>query len=375
MIEEKENFETNNGAQVSDLLGNKVQDLPQAGDNVEGSVIVNEKNTLYVDLGVLGTGIIFGREYLIIKDLIKNIQPGVKITSKILEIEGENGYVELSLKEAKSAEVWQEAAVAMKEKKILSISIKEANKGGLIVNWQGLVGFVPVSQLKEENYPKVAGGDKNRILTELEKFVGEKMDLIVINTDPAENKIIFSEKGIDSNVNTSSPKREKSINNNSNMMEKYSIGDILDAEVIGVVDFGVFCKLASGDEGLIHISEISWALIGDPRTLYQVGDKVTVKVIEINKEKVSLSIKALTQNPWESVKGKYKEGEQVKAVVIKLSEHGALVSVEEGIYGLVHVSEFKDFEELKETYGLGEIYEFKIKVFDIDSEKMILTSK
>ena len=366
MIEEK----------INELLATQIQDLPKVNDNVEGIVITNEKNTLYVDLGILGTGIIFGKEYLVIKDLIKNIQPGVKITSKILELEGEKGYLELSLKEAKSAEVWQEAIKYMKEKKVLSLFIKDANKGGLIVNWQGLVGFVPVSQLTRENYPNITGGDKNRILLELKKFIGEKMDLVIITVDSKENKIIFSEKNVD-NEKEGDIKNKKKISGSdkkTNMLEKYSIGDVLDAEVIGVVNFGIFCKLLStGDEGLIHISEISWSLINDTSLLYKIDDKIKVKVIEINQDKISLSIKSLTTNPWEKVDKKYKEGAIVKAVVIKLSEHGALVSVEEGIYGLVHVSEFKNIDELKERYELGEVYDFKIKIIDAELEKMILT--
>ncbi len=368
---------------MTNNLLNNIKELPKVGDNIEGTVILNEKNILYVDLGDVGTGIIFGREYLIIKDLIKKIQPGVKITSRILDLEGENGYIELSLKEAKAAEVWQEAEQYMKEKKTLSLFVKEANKGGLMVNWQGLVGFIPVSQLSAEHYPKVAGGDKSRILTELLKFVGEKLDLVIINIDPKENKIIFSEKAVDSNSNSNSNSNTNSDSRNSNnnekenqesqnMIEKYSIGDVLDAEIIGVVDFGVFCKLPKGDEGLVHISELSWSLISDPKKLYKVGDKIQVKVIEVNKDKVSLSIKALTENPWENVKNKYKSGDEVNAVVIKVSDHGALVSVEEGIYGLLHISEFKNFDELKSKFKLGEVYKFKIKVFDTDAEKMIL---
>ncbi len=186
----------------------------------------------------------------------------------------------------------------MKEKRVLSLPVKEANRGGLMINWQGLVGFLPVSQLSEEHYPKVNGGDKNRILTELEKLVGEKLNLNIITVDPAEKKLIFSEKSVsgstDSTAIKESPKKEKSA---GSMLDRYSIGDVLQAKVIGVVDFGIFVKLPAGDEGLIHISEISWSLIGDPKSLYKIGDEVTVKVIEINEDKVSLSIKALTENP------------------------------------------------------------------------------
>ena len=261
----------------------------------------------------------------------------------------------------------------MKDKKVLSIAVKEANRGGLMVNWQGLSGFLPVSQLSEEHYPNVSGGDKGRILNELEKLVGEKLNLVIITADPAEKTLILSEKGVDTDASSKKTSDRKTKKVSGDMMEKYSIGDILEAKIIGVVDFGIFVKLPAGDEGLVHISEISWSLIGDPKSIYNIGDEVTVKVIEINKDKVSLSIKALVENPWKNVTGKYVKGDTVKAVVIKISDHGALVSVEEGIYGLVHVSEFKDIDELRQSLGLGSNYNFKIKIFDVESEKMTLS--
>lgn len=355
------------------LYEGEMKSLPTVGENIEGVVIANERNHLYVDLAPFGTGLIFGREYLIIKDLIKDIVPGTSIISKIIDTEGEDGYIELSLKEAKEAEVWIEAAAALKDKKPLSLAVKEANRGGLIVHWQGLTGFLPVSQLAEGHYPKVAGGDKGRILTELEKLVGEKLTLAVITVDPAEKTLIFSEKKVEGAI---APKRDKSDRkpkSDVNMLERYAIGDVLDAKVIGVVDFGIFVKLPAGDEGLVHISEISWSLIGDPKSLYKIGDETTVKVIEINKDKVSLSIKSLSDNPWKTVEGKYKKDDAVKAVVIKISDHGALVSVEEGIYGLVHVSEFENIEQLREQLQLGDTHDFKINIFDVDAEKMTLT--
>lgn len=345
-------------------------ELPKIGDNIDGTVIANDRNTLYVDLSPLGTGIIFGREYLVIKDLIKNLPIGGEVTAKILDLEGENGYIELSLKEAKQAEVWVEAQKALADKKVLSLTISEANKGGLMINWQGLTGFLPASQLTAANYPKVAGGDKNRVTSELQKLVGEKLDVQIITANPQENKLVFSEKAAAGE--SSSRKYTKTQKSDVNMLERYSIGQEVEAEVAGIVDFGIFVKLPEGDEGLIHISEISWSLINNLKNTFKVGDKVNAKIIEINKEKVSLSIKSLIENPWKDAAKKYKKDEVVKAVVIKISEHGALVSVEEGIYGLIHVSEFEDIENLKETLKLGDAYEFKINTIDSDAEKMTL---
>lgn len=349
------------------------QELPKVGDNIDGIVIANERNTLYVDLSPLGTGIIFGKEYLVIKDLIKNLPIGGEVTAKVIDLEGENGYIELSLKEAKQAEVWVEAQKALTDKKVLSLSISEANKGGLMINWQGLTGFLPASQLTAEHYPKVTGGDKSLVTSELQKLVGEKLDVQIITANPQENKLVFSEKAAAGESTSSKRRVSRKQKSDVNMLERYSIGQEIETEVAGIVDFGIFVKLPEGDEGLIHISEVSWSLINDLKNTFKIGDKVNAKIIEINKEKVSLSIKALSDNPWKNAAEKYAKDSDVKAVVIKISDHGALVSVEEGIYGLIHVSEFENIDELKENLKLGDAYDFKIKTIDTDAEKMTLS--
>ncbi len=337
------------------------------GDSVEGRIIGIEKNSLYVDLPPYGTGIIFGKEFLIIKDVIRKINVGDNITAKIIDLEGEDGYIELSLREARAAIVWKEAEELMKKKTQVSALIKDANKGGLMVVWQGTTGFLPVSKLSEKNYPKVSGGDKNAILSELKRFVGERMDLVVITVDREEEKLIFSEK-----LEDASSDRKSSSSENIDVIKTYSVGDEFEGEVAGIVEFGIFVKLPEGKEGLVHISEISWSLVDDVKKLYQVGDSVKVKVIEVDREKVSLSIKALLVNPWQEAEGKYKKGDLVDAIVIKLSSHGALVSVQEGIYGLVHISEFENPEDFKEKMKLGKSYNLQVNVFDSKSEKMTL---
>ena len=137
------------------------------GDLLEGTVITTSGITMYIDLGVYGTGIIYGREFLNAKDMIKNINVGDTVKGKVIETENENGYVELSLKEARQALVWSDADKIMKSGEILELPVKEANKGGLMVEWQGIQGFLPASQLKAEHYPRVDDGDKDEILKNL----------------------------------------------------------------------------------------------------------------------------------------------------------------------------------------------------------------
>jgi small subunit ribosomal protein S1 len=332
---------------------------PEIDSLVEGAVIAILKSSVFVDLAPFGIGIIYGREFINAKEIIKKISLGDTIKAKIIDIENEEGYVELSLKEAKQALTWSEAEKAIKEKTIMELEIKDANKGGLILEWQGIQGFLPASQLKAEHYPRVLDSDKDKILKELKKLVGEKIKVIIISTLPKEGKLIFSEK--DNN-----PEEKKEI------LSKYNIGDELECTVAGLVDFGVFLKLEEKLEGLVHISELDWGLVEDPRTMFKVGDKVNAKVIEIKDGKISLSIKALKENPWKEFEGKLKKGDIIKGVVIKYNKHGALVSIKEGVAGLVHNSTFGSESKLREKLELGKNYDFQITLFEPKEQKMTL---
>ena len=351
-----------NAERAAKLMDEVLKTSPSApieGTLIDGMVIGKDKMSIFIDLPPFGTGIIFGREYLNARDVIKKINIGDTVTAKVIEVDGEEGYIELSLKEAKQAIFWGEAAKAVKQKDVFEIAIKDANKGGLIVEWQGVDGFLPASQLKQENYPRVDDGDKDKIMDELRKLIGQKLDLSIIGADPVENKLIFSEKSGDTKA-----KKE--------MVDKYNLGDVLEGEVTGVVDFGIFVKVAEGLEGLVHISELDWGLVENPREMFNVGDKVKTKVIEVKDGKISLSIKALKQNPWQEAEGKYKKGDEVNGVVIKYNKYGALVSVEEGVAGLVHVSEFTSIDDLKAKLELGKSYPFSISLFDPKEHKMTL---
>lgn len=344
---------------MSKLFG-ETENPPQIGDIVEGPVISIERSGIFIDLHPFGTGIIFGREYMAVRDVIRKINVGDIVAAKVVDTHNKDGYTELSLKEAKQALTWSEAELAMKEKRVLDLVISEANKGGLIVNWQGIQGFLPASQLRSDHYPRVNDGDKDRILEELKKLVGQKLPLTIIGIQPKEGKLIFSEK------TPGEKDREK-------IVGQYAVGDILNGEVTGIVDFGVFVKVEEGLEGLVHISEIDWGLVEDPRQMFKVSDKVKVKVIEVKDGKISLSIKALKENPWVEASKKYKKDMEVEAVVIKFNRHGALASIEEGVAGLVHVSDFGSEEKLKANLELGKSYPFKITLFDPKDQKMALT--
>jgi small subunit ribosomal protein S1 len=334
---------------------------PKEGDLVEGPVIATLKNRVFIELHPFGTGIIFGREYLTASDILRRVKPGDTIAAKVVDSTNAEGYIELSLMEARQALIWADAEKAVAEGTVFEITVKEANKGGLMLEWQGITGFLPASQLKPDHYPRVEDGDKAKILEELRRLVGEKLSVVVITADAQENKLIFSERG---------PQEDKSAT-----AERFAVGDIIEGEVTGGVDFGIFVKIEDELEGLVHISEIDWGLVENPKTMYKVGEKVRVKVIEIKDGKVSLSIKALKEDPWKSAGEKYSKGDVVDAVIIKYNKHGALASIEEGVAGLVHISEFASAEELHKSLELGRNYKFKITLFEPSDHRMTLSYK
>jgi len=345
--------------QVSAFL-EKIPNPPVENDLVEGPVISIDKGAVYIDLPPFGTGIIYGREFQNARDIIKKINIGDTVAGKVVGIGGSEGYIEISLKEARQALIWSEAEEAIREKRVFELPISDANKGGLIIVWQGIMGFLPASQLKPEHYPRVTDGDKDKILDELRKLVGEKLHVTIIGVNPKEGKLIFSEK---------SPETKEK----GSIVSKYVLGDEVSGEVTGLVDFGVFVKLEEGLEGLVHISEIDWGLVENPKAMFKIGEKVKVKVIEIKDDKVSLSIKALKENPWKEAASKYKKDMEVEGVIIKFNKHGALASIEEGVAGLVHVSEFGSEEKLRENLEMGKTYKFKITLFDPKEQKMALS--
>lgn len=336
---------------------------PKDGSIVEGTVSAIGRARVFVDLHPFGTGLIYGREYMNARDILRKVSIGDTIAAKVVDTHNKDGYIELSLKEARQALIWNDADAGVKNKTVFSLQVKEANKGGLILEWQGIQGFLPASQLSSENYPRVADGDKDKILSALMDLVGKFLSVIIITADQKEGKLIFSEKG----PQEKEEKEEK--------VSRYEVGDVLEGDVTGVVDFGIFVKIEDGLEGLVHISELDWGLVEDTRARFKVGDHVRVKVIEVKDDKISLSIKQLKENPWVSAASKYAKDQLVEGVIIKYNKHGALASIEEGVAGLVHISEFENDAQLRATLSLGNIYKFKITLFEPKEHRMTLSFK
>ncbi|MDX1608116.1 MAG: S1 RNA-binding domain-containing protein [Candidatus Spechtbacterales bacterium] len=353
---------TNNSMKEMVQENKSLFQLPRQGDIVEGTVIGKESGVLYVDLGPIGTGVVYGIEYFKVQHELKNIKPGDKITGKLVEVENEDGYRELSLKKAAEEKTWQKLEKKYDKSETFKVKITDANKGGLMAKTDNMSGFIPVSQLAPQHYPRVEGGDKNKILEELKEFVGETLEVNILDMDSEEGKLIFSERAAESGEIKKA-------------LKKYSVGDVVEGEITGIVDFGAFIKFDQMLEGLIHISEMDWSLIESPEDIVSLGDKIKAKIVDIADDgKVSLSIKQLKENPWEGVSEKYKQGDKVKGEVNKIASYGALVKIEDGIQGLVHISELEGhtMEDIQKKLEEGKKYEFEIISVDPEDYKIAL---
>lgn len=323
--------------------------VPKTGDVLEGTILSVGKNEVYLDIEGIGLGVVRGRELYDESIRTNKLGVGDKVFASVVEPENKEGNIELSFRQAGQERVWQTLTDRLRSKEIIKTKILEANKGGLMVEVNGVMGFLPVSQLSTEHYPRVEEGDKNKILEVLKSYVGSIFDVQIITADSEEEKLIVSEKAVGEDELRSK-------------ISKLKLNDVVEGEVTGIVDFGIFIKFGEGLEGLVHISELAWSRIEHPKDLFKVGQKVQAQIISIEKDRISLSIKRLQPDPWlDSIK-KYEVGQTVKGKIVRLMPFGAFVELEPNIYGLVHSVELSN-EEVKdpsEVVSVGDEKDFKI---------------
>ncbi len=333
-------------------------------DLVNAKLLKRMPRAIYFDLGKFGTGIVYGVELSNAKEVLKALKDGDEISAKVVESENDDGYVELSLAGAEKQKSWQTVKELFEKGDEMTVRVIGANSGGLMADVGGLKAFLPVSQLSNEHYPRVSDGDKSKILAELRKFVGQDIKIKILDVNPRADKLILSEKEI-SNQGV----RAK--------LAKYKAGDIIDGIISGVADFGAFIKFADEPEieGLIHISELGHKLIENPKEIVKVNDQVKAKVLEIKDGRVTLSLKALKADPWETVAERYKEHTDVIGRVSRFNPFGAFIALDNDIQGLIHVSEFGSVEEMKKKMNEGESYTFYIESIKPTEKRIILKLK
>lgn len=344
---------------MEDLLAEASVGAMSAGDVIEGTVIAAEKHEVWLDLGPRGTGMVVGREI----EYSQDIKVGDVISASVMDPEDENGYAVLSLKKVAKEKGWESLEERFNAGEVFAVTAFDANKGGLLIEVDGIRGFLPVSQLSAENYPRVSGADKDEILHRLNSLTGKTLNVRVLDVNRRDNKLILSEKAA---------KREDT----EGKVAKMKVGDAVTGVATGVVDFGIFVNV-DGVEGLVHISEIAWDRVDNPSSYVKVGDKVQAKIISIDRDKLSLSMKQLLDDPWVKDAAKYKLGDEVEGKITRITPFGAFVQVTSSIEALVHISELSDshVEDPSTLVKMGETKKFRIITIDAAAHKLSLSLK
>jgi small subunit ribosomal protein S1 len=348
MIKDEKTQDSNFGT----LLKQFFSTLPAEGELVKGKVISVDNGAVRIDIDGVITGVVRGKELFAESTEFSNIKIGDEAEATVLEQENENGEMELSFRVAGHQIVWNKMEKYQADGITIDAKVTSANKGGLMVQIDAISGFMPVSQLNPDHYPRVPGGDKNRILEHLKSLIGEELQVKVLDANEKEEKLIVSEK-------------EVWEDDQKAVLDSYKIGDIVDGEVSALTSFGAFVKFGEGLEGLVHISEIVWQRIDHPKDVLKVGDKVKAQIIDLNKSKIYLSVKRLIDDPWKSVKDKYKAGDIVEGQVHKSEPFGLMIKLDSDIHGLAHVTELSndpnaDSKQVRENFPIGSTHKFEI---------------
>ena len=328
-----------------------------AGEVVTGKVLSLKKHEVLIDLGAQGVGFVPRREV----GFSRNISEGDEVSASVVDTELENGMSLLSLRKAVKDRGWEEVSARLESGEVIDIQPYDANRGGLLVEYEGVRGFLPVSQLSAEHYPRVGSSDKDEILQRLNNLIGKTMKVRILDADRKSNKLIFSEK-------------EAVKDGLAERFEKLAVGDQVEGVVTGVVDFGVFVNV-EGIEGLVHISEISWERVNNPSDYVKTGQTIKAKIIAIDKDRLSLSMKQLTQDPWLTEVQNFSKGDKVEGTVTRITPFGAFVQVSPAIEALVHISELGDSNNVdpEKVFTLNERKEFVILDIDKENRKISLS--
>ena len=331
---------------------------PKVGDMVQGTVIAVGRNEVRIDLNGLAIGLVRGPEL----DKHMDLRVGDEIEASVVGLDNEFGELELSLRGAGRKKSWEKIRKIFTENKPFTVRVLDANKGGLLTRVENIPAFLPVSQLSPDHYPRVAGGEKQKIQEKLKELVGEDLEIKILDMNEEEEKLVVSEKIV------WEVKQEDTLS-------KYQVGNRVEGEVTAVTDFGAFVRFDENIEGLVHISEIAWQRIDHPRDILKAGDTVAAEIINIEGSKIFLSMKKLVTDPWQNVAEKYKVDQWVKGRVLKINPFGLFVELDPDIHGLAHISELstKPVKDVHEFARIGDEFEFRIINIDPDNHRLGLS--
>lgn len=344
---------------MEDLLADEPVKQLNHGDVVEATVMAVKKHQVWLDLGANGIGLVIRREI----SRGQKMEVGQTVSASVIDPETEEGFAIVSMKKAAKDRGWDELERVFEDQESIEVQPYDANRGGLLVELEGIRGFLPVSQLSADNYPRVAGADKDEILQRLNALTSKTLTVRILDISRKENKLIFSEK-------------EAIRDDMQARFEKLKVGDVVKGTITGVVDFGAFVNV-DGIEGLIHISEISWDRVENPSDYVKVGEVVEAKIIAIDKDRLSLSLKQMQDDPWVKEVEKYSKGDSVEGTVTRITPFGAFIQISPAVEALVHISELGDGDgaDPEKIFKLQEKKEFTILEIDRDGRKISLSLK
>jgi small subunit ribosomal protein S1 len=348
------NFEENSMKDLMETFEGSMKSI-HSGDVVKGTVISASNDSVFVNIGYMADGVISKEEFshdtmLNLKDEVK---PGDEIYVYILEVNDGEGNVALSKIKAEEYKVWDEFEESLKEDKTLEVKVNEAVKGGVTANVKGVRAFIPASQLS------------TKYVEDLKSFVGKTLQVKVVELDKDKKKVVLSRKEVE--------KAEEEVKKNE-VWSSLTKGERRAGVVTRLAKFGAFVDLG-GIDGLIHVSDLSWKRVLDPSEVVSVGDKVEVYVIGFDKAKgrISLGLKEVASNPWNSVSANFKANDIVEGRVVRTADFGAFVEIAEGVEGLVHISQVAEERVSKVSSVLNVGDKVKVKILEIDSKNQKLS--
>ena len=340
---------------MADLMGAATEQTVTTSSTINGKILSVKKNEILIDMGPHGVGLVPRREI----GFGKKYNVGDEVVASVIDPELPNGQALLSLRKAAKERGWDEIQKVVEEGRTLTVTPYEANRGGLLIEFEGVRGFMPVSQLSTEHYPRTS--DKDEILRRLRTMIGTELNAQIIDADQKGNKLIFSEK-------------EAVKDGLADRLTNLKVGDIVEGTVTGVVDFGAFVNV-DGIEGLVHISEISWERVAQVSDKLKIGDKIKARIISIDKDRLSLSIKQTTPDPWLKEAEQFHVGDTVEGTITRITPFGAFVQISPAVEALVHISELGEGGNPEKVFTQNEKRQFVILEIDADSRKIRLGFK
>lgn len=329
------------------------------GEIVSGVVVRVDRDEVLVDVASKSEGVIPASE---MRDghgnPIQTLHVGDEILAYVLQPENQDGHVVLSLNRAQAEKGWRSAQKKFEDGEIIEAEIVDYNKGGLIANVEGVRGFVPLSQIVDLR--SVSGTDES-VEERLRAMRGRRMFLKVIEINRRRNRLIMSERAA---------VQERRAAQKDRLLTELKEGEVRHGKVSSLCDFGAFIDLGGAD-GLVHLSELSWGQVGHPSQLLKVGQELDVAVVGVDREnkKIALSLKRLQPEPWEGVEDRYQVGQVVTGHITKLASFGAFAQIEQGVEGLIHISELSDDRIAHPKGVVKEGDEVPLRIIRIDAAR------